>query len=244
MQNLPINPPIPSLSTPSSPIPPAAPANNANTIFYTLGDSLYINMTNQCPCACQFCIRNTTHGVGDAPSLWLQQEPTLPEIFAAFDLVLSQYLEQSVDQSYTNTMAQIVFCGYGEPLTRGQDVILVAQYIKQQLAQKAPTWQVPLRLNTNGLIYLIDPAFKIQELQVMDAISISLNADDPEEYHRLVRPCFGVKSFAHLLAFIKDVGAYAPVTLSVMEDLAPVRIQRCKALAKELGATLRVRTYM
>ena len=27
-------------------------------ILYTIGDSLYINITNKCPCSCTFCIRN------------------------------------------------------------------------------------------------------------------------------------------------------------------------------------------
>lgn len=32
------------------------------TITYEYGDNLYINVTNQCPNACDFCLRNNSTG--------------------------------------------------------------------------------------------------------------------------------------------------------------------------------------
>ena len=59
------------------------------TILYDYKDSLYINMTNKCPCACVFCIRDETDHVGNSDSLWLDHEPTVEEVkneFEKFDL--------------------------------------------------------------------------------------------------------------------------------------------------------------
>ena len=54
-------------------------------ILYTLGDSLYINLTNRCPCRCSFCIRKNGSHVGSAENLWFELEPHLDEVLAAFD---------------------------------------------------------------------------------------------------------------------------------------------------------------
>ena len=50
------------------------------TILYDYKESLYINMTNKCPCACVFCIRDETDHVGNSDSLWLDHEPTVEEV--------------------------------------------------------------------------------------------------------------------------------------------------------------------
>ena len=35
-------------------------------IVYTFEGSVYLNITNSCPCKCKFCIRNNSDSVGDA----------------------------------------------------------------------------------------------------------------------------------------------------------------------------------
>jgi len=196
------------------------------TIFYKLENKLYINITNACPCACVFCIRNQTDSVGDAKSLWLTHEPTTYEIKQSFDM------QQDLDH-----IDEIVFCGYGEPMMRANDIIDITSYIKTKT-------NLPIRMNTNGLIKLIDPSFEISKLKIIDSISVSLNADDAEEYYRLVNPSFGLSSFNALIDFIKEASNFTAITLTVLEDLAPHRIENCRKLAHKLGLPLRVRTYM
>ena len=63
------------------------------TLVYEVGDGLYVNLTNRCPCACTFCLRQSGDSVGGADSLWLEREPTLEEVmaaFEAFDVTLAQ----------------------------------------------------------------------------------------------------------------------------------------------------------
>ena len=66
----------------------------AMTIFYEVGDNLYVNLTNKCPCNCTFCIRNNADGAYGSDPLWLEHEPSIEEIFSAVDkLDIAKYRE-------------------------------------------------------------------------------------------------------------------------------------------------------
>jgi len=196
------------------------------TIFYRLGNKLYVNITNTCPCACVFCIRNLTDTVGDANSLWLEREPTIDEIKQAFDA-----------RQDLHEVDEIVFCGYGEPMVRASDIVEITHYMKSKT-------MLPVRVNTNGLVKLIDPTFEIDRLVIMDSISVSLNADDAGEYLRIVQPDFGIASYDALLEFVEEIKEFVNVTLTVMEILGAERIANCRQIADALGVELRVREFM
>jgi len=198
------------------------------TIVYRLGSKLYINITNKCSCDCVFCLRNTQDGVGDASSLWLEREPSLDEII----LALTKAIPANPD------IDEIVFCGYGEPMMRADIVIEVSQFIKASLNEKP----VPLRLNTNGLAFLMHPGFDVESLAVIDTVSISLNADDAVEYERLARPVYGAVAFESLLSFARQARDYTHVVFSVVEGtINAQRIANCQRIADEMGVTLSVR---
>ena len=77
------------------------------TITYEYGDNLYINVTNRCPNACDFCLRNNSTGSLYADNLWYEgAEPTKEEILA------------DLKKRDLNSYAEIVFCGYCEPALR------------------------------------------------------------------------------------------------------------------------------
>ena len=197
--------------------------HRAFTIFYKLGSKLYVNITNKCQCNCVFCIRNLTDGIGSARTLWLSKEPTLDEMKSAFD---SQHDLTDFDE--------VVFCGYGEPLERADEVVRLAHYLKEKSS-------LPLRLNTNGLVRLINQDFDVNKLAIFDRISVSLNADDAKEYLRITRPSFGIGSFDEMLSFAEAVKGFSSVTLSVVEGLTPERIENCRTIAKRMNVPLRVR---
>lgn len=68
---------------------------------YEFGDSIYINLTNECSNSCDFCIRNFKEGVGGS-GLWLEHEPSAAEVIAELGKRdLSRY-------------RGAVFCGFGE----------------------------------------------------------------------------------------------------------------------------------
>ena len=93
---------------------------------------IYVNITNRCPCSCDFCIRKN-EVADESNSLWLEQEPSVQEIIDEFE---------SID---INNCREVIFCGFGEPLERIDEVVQVSKYLKN----RAPG--IKIRVNTNGL---------------------------------------------------------------------------------------------
>lgn len=194
-------------------------------IIYTYYNNVYLNITNACPCNCDFCIRTTTDSVGDSGSLWLDHSPSFEEVKAA------------VDEFDFSNYDEAVFCGYGEP-TSSLDVLLkTAAYLRSK--------GINTRLNTNGLGCLIHKRNIVREIcDNIDYISISLNASDAEKYNEIVHPSFGLKSFDAMLDFGRECRKYTDnVTFTVVDVIGEEEIARCKAVAQSVGVPLRVRTY-
>lgn len=197
------------------------------TITYEGRNSIYVNMTNRCPCACIFCLRQNDDHVFNSGSLWLEREPTVKEICDSLDgWNLSNYDE-------------VVFCGYGEPTERLDDLLKVAAYIKSKN-------NVSLRINTNGLADLIAGERVAHKLAgLIDTVSISLNATNKEDYFKIVRPKFGIDSYDAMLSFAKDCTEYVPnVIMTVVDEVTSKEEQEksCK-ICESIGVKLRVRPY-
>ncbi|WP_069998628.1 TIGR04100 family radical SAM protein [Cellulosilyticum sp. I15G10I2] len=197
------------------------------TILYTIHDSLYVNLTNKCPCACTFCVRQESDGVHGADNLWLNHEPSLKEVLEAFE-------KHDLD-SYES----VVFCGYGEPLERLDVVIQVCEYIRAKS-------KVKIRLNTNGLADLIHGKETAPLLAgKIDEVSISLNAPNQQDYMNLVRPCFGEEAFPSLLKFGAECKKYiGDVTFTVVDLLNREQRSACEKIADEMQIKLRVRPML
>ena len=199
------------------------------TITYQVKQSVYVNLTNRCPCACRFCLRNNGSGVFGSGPLWLEREPTLEEVTASLD-----------GWDYAR-FREVVFCGYGEPTERLDVLLAAAEHLKRRDAA------LRVRVNTNGLSDLVNgkPTAALFAGKV-DCLSISLNTDDAAEYLDLCRPKFGAAAYPALLAFTKEAAAVVPeVVMTVVgEPVTSLEKQaRCRVLAESLGARLRVRPY-
>lgn len=194
------------------------------TILYDYSDGLYVNITNNCPCQCTFCIRNNGESINEDENLWLEKEPTIEEIKA------------EVDKKSLEKYKEIVFCGYGEPTERLDAIIEISKYIKQKS-------DIPIRLNTNGLSDLINKKPTAHLLaQFIDSVSISLNAPTKEEYYILCKPSFGEKSFQAMLDFGVECNKHFKNTAFTIVDVLELDKQEaCKKLCEELGITLRIR---
>ena len=194
-------------------------------IVYRYGSTYYINMTNRCPCKCVFCVRNGTRSLGDAECLWLERGPTPEEI-------LSELSSRDLSGS-----REIVFCGYGEPTERLEDLLETARMIKARLGKD-------VRLDTNGLGDLINGRDIVPELaECVDRVSVSLNASSPEEYLEVTRSRFGIESYGAVLSFITKCRKTIPgVAVSIVGgSIPPESEERCRRIAEELGVPLRVR---
>lgn len=197
----------------------------AMTIAYEVGNNLYLNITNHCPCACTFCIRMLDDGAYGSDPLWLEHEPSFDEIQAQLNARnLSQY-------------GEIVFCGYGEPTERLDLLCKTAAYLKQECGVKC------IRLNTNGLSDLIHGRRTAPDLQgLVDIVSISLNAGTPKAYREVTRPKFGDAAFPALQAFAADCKAFVPTVMyTVVDVLEPSEMEAAKTIAEQQEIHLRVR---
>ena len=198
------------------------------TVTYAAGSAIYVNMTNRCPCACTFCLRHNKDHVFNSNSLWLDREPTVKEVCESLDTWdLNQYYE-------------IVFCGYGEPTERLYDLLEVAKHIKSKS-------NIKIRINTNGLADLIWQETTAPKLAgLIDAVSISLNATNKEEYLKVVRPKFGIGSYDAMLKFTKDCTQYVPSVIMTVVDVvtSPEEQAICRKICESVGATLRIRPYV
>lgn len=196
-------------------------------ILYEVHDNLYVNMTNKCPCACTFCLRQTRDEMNHSGSLWLEREPSVEEVKAEFDKFnMEKYKE-------------VVFCGFGEPTERLEDLLEVAAYVKEKFGK-------PVRINTNGLSDLIwqkDTAPMYEGLA--DTISISLNTPNKERYYELTRSKFGIDSFDAMLTFAGNVSKYVPnVVLSTVDTtLTKEEEAQCAEICQKLGVTYRIRPW-
>lgn len=195
------------------------------TITYKLSNSLYLNITNRCPCNCTFCIRHNGDGAYGSDSLWLEHQPTADEVIAA----LKEHDLSSYDE--------IIFCGFGEPTCELDILIKAAEYIKSVCT-------TPIRLNTNGLSDRINKKPTANLLKgLIDTVSISLNAPEEEEYNAVTKPSFD-NAFESMLAFAVDCKGYVnSVMLTVVDVIPKEQIEASKKLADKLGIQLRVREY-
>jgi len=203
------------------------------TITYEYEGALYVNLTNKCNCSCEFCLRRgkAEGSIYTEDSLWLEREPTRQE-------ALDSFLSRDIP-----AYREIVFCGYGEPTYRFDDLIWLVDELKARFGDKMP----PVRLNTNGHANLIQGRDVCPDMKDrIDTVSISLNAINAPDYVALCHPVQGEAAYRAMLAFAKEAKAYVPnVVMTVVDkDKTTEEIDTCYKIAEELGVTLRVRSFI
>jgi len=201
------------------------------TISYEYEGSLYVNLTNRCDCRCVFCLRHNGHkGSIYADDLWLEHEPTREEALA--DLMARDM------GKYEN----LVFCGFGEPMYRTDDILWLVDELKSRGVALPP-----VRINTNGHANMILGRDVTPELKGrIDIVSISLNGSTAEEYCAVTQPRDGVRAWEAMLDFTRKAAGQVPTVMMtiVNKDKTPEEIDRCRAMAEFLGAKLRIREYI
>ncbi len=193
-------------------------------IVYDYCDGLYINLTNRCPCRCEFCIKNYTDGLGSADSLMLTKEPSVDEVMAELH-------KWNMDE-----YSEVVFCGYGEPTERLPELLEIAREVKEEYGKS-------IRINTIGLADVIWNEETTPKLAgLVDSINVSMNEADAEKFNKLCHPIYGEESYDAMLKYIADVKQYVPhVSTSVVGCISEESIEACRAKAEKLGVSFRVR---
>lgn len=195
-------------------------------IFYSYGGNAYANLTNKCCCSCSFCVRNSANNPITSSNLWLIEEPSIEKALRALD--------EFEPQRYN----ELVFCGYGEPTYAFDTMIAVAEYARKR-------YNLKLRLNTNGLGNIINKKDIVPEIaKYTDAVSISLNASNSENYNRLCNPIFE-GAYEEILDFAKKCHSLmADVTLTAVSVIGTEEIEKSKRVAEALGINFNVRDFI
>lgn len=194
-------------------------------ILYTYKDQVYANITNRCNCRCRFCIRSHEDAIGDATSLWHKQDPTPQEI------------KEAMDAFDFHGYKELVYCGYGEPTCALETLIDTARYARER-------YGLSIRVNTNGLGSLQHGRDIVPELaQVVDCVSISLNAPDEAAYNDVTRPTLP-GAYQAMLDFAVQAARQIPeVRFTIVDVLPEEEIQASKDLAASLHIPLRIRKF-
>ena len=200
------------------------------TITYEYGGNLYVNTTNRCDFNCNFCLRHnqTSGGSIYTHNLWLKREPTREEILA------------DIEKWDLTRYGQLVFCGFGEPSYRMDDICWVIDRLHDH--GRRPF----IRMDTNGTGSLINgrdicPEFKGR----FDKVSVSLNTDTAEKFDALCHPEFP-NAYQAMKDFTREVRNYVPeVMMSVVNTISKEEIENCRKICEDqIGAAYRVREYI
>ncbi|MCG9695734.1 TatD family nuclease-associated radical SAM protein [Shewanella sp. Isolate11] len=191
-----------------------------STLVYDIRNSRYLNITGRCTLRCQFCPKHNGSKQVHEYQLDLDHQPTAQELIPLLGDV-SQFDEY-------------VFCGYGEPTLNLATLIAVASEIKRLGGQ--------VRVNTDGLGNLFHRRNILPELApVVDALSISLNADNETAYVQHCQPKLK-DSYAAVRAFIRQAPNYInKVQVSAIEGLEGVNIERCRDFVESANAEFKHR---
>ncbi len=194
---------------------------DSRVVGYTIRGSRYLNITNRCTLRCDFCPKfNGLWTVRDYDLRLRGEEPTADDILAAV--------------GDPEDLEEVVFCGLGEPTLRLYTVIEVASRLRGQVPR--------VRLNTDGLANLVygrdvTPDFE----DIIQALSVSLNAQDETTYNRHCRPLLA-GAYDAALDFVKRAREFVPeITLTAIDGLPGVDIDACRRIADDLGVGFRRR---
>ena len=188
---------------------------------YRMKNSLYINLTIRCNADCVFCDRKGEAVIKGA-NLRIEREPTSQEVIA--------------DIKDPTEYDEIVFCGFGEPTIRLDTLKEISGWVKAKGGRT--------RLNTDGHGTIINKRNIVPELVgLIDAVSISLNSTDPQQYGDLMR-IDGQRYFPAMIEFAKEAVRLLPKVVMTVVDLNQVDKEKARQLVEdEIGAVFSARPY-
>ncbi len=138
---------------------------------------------------------------------------------------------------------EIIFCGYGEPLIKYEEVIKICKYIK------SASPEVKIRINTNGHGNFVARKNMVPLLApFIDSISISLNAQNEDIYNKISQPKIS-GAYNETLNFAREcVKEGIDTTMSIVVGYKPdefkIDTTECEKIAHSIGAKFRVREWI
>ena len=201
--------------------------NGKDTYLYVLDGNLYVNLTNKCSNACDFCVRNErTSYYGNY--LWLKHgDPTVEKVISAAN-----------GYGDLTKFKEAVFCGFGEPTYKVAEMLALCDFFHGK--------GLKTRLNTNGQGNLINKRDIVPELKgKIDFVNISLNASCVEKYQPICRSQYGEAGFAGMIEFAKLCRRNGVACrFSIVDCIGEEEVEACKRLAESVNIPLYIRKYI
>ena len=193
-------------------------------LAYSIRDSLYLNVTNRCTLACTFCPKFRDFHVKGHNLELVNGEPTVDELMAAVGDPLR--------------WREVVFCGYGEPTLRLEEIKETARRLRAAGVKR-------IRLNTDGLANFVYERDVTPELDgLIDAVCVSMNAPDEATYNKLCRPGKVGNAYQGMKDFIVRAKAHIPEVTATVVGLPKLDVESCRRIVEdELGVAFRLREY-
>jgi TatD DNase family protein len=197
------------------------------SLAYTYQNGRYVNLTSRCPTACAFCIKFSWDYLYRGHNLKLKSEPTVAEILEAAGPDLAIFDE-------------MIFCGYGESTYRLMEMEALAAEFRRRGARR-------IRLNTIGLGNLIHGRDIVPDLaRFLDAVSVSVNTMDPDQYLKIHRPLpeYRDNAFRSACDFARACAAAIPDTTVTSFESPDIDADAVKKFAASIGSAFRLRPYL
>ena len=218
-------------------------------LAYCIRKSIYLNITNLCTLACGFCPKFTDWMVHDY-FLKLDRKQVTAEIVLEATRLAALHgrasraaAEQSLRSGGPSSadlasFDEVVFVGYGEP-TREMDLLLESAVLLRAAGARR------LRLDTDGLASLREGRDVVPELAAQfEAVSISLNAQNPEVYLKHCPNRYGEAAWFACKEFIKTSTQHFGWVQASVVGMPDVDVAACRRIVEqELGARFRFREY-
>lgn len=202
---------------------------NQNNFIYLLYGKIYINLTNLCTNNCVFCIRDIKDDVVGA-NLFLSEEK-----------VDMSDLKKQLDDVKPNQYQEIVFCGYGEPMLRLEELKETAKYIREKYPH------LKIRINTNGQANLVYKRNVVPELVgLIDSVSVSFNGENAQVYNAISLPKL-THAYEAMKEFIKEcVKHNIETTATIVTGYKDYKVdlESCKSQIEAMGAKFRERPWI
>jgi TatD DNase family protein len=194
------------------------------SITYRIRNSLYVNLTNRCTLACTFCPKFVDFMVKGYFLKIGAGGPSPRDVLAEIDQAAAVMRPD-----------EVVFCGYGEPTLRIEELKEIARGLKARGHR--------VRLNTDGLANRVHGRDVTPELAgLLDAVSVSLNAQDAETYAKYCPSRYKQAAWPAVKAFILAARAHVPEVQATVVGLPDVDVEACRRIAEEeLGVLFRLR---
>ena len=206
---------------------PVKDENRKDTYLYVLDGNLYVNLTNKCSNACDFCVRNErTSYYGNY--LWLRHgDPTVEKVIAS-----------ASGFGDLTRFKEVVFCGFGEPTYKVAEMVALCDFFHEK--------GLKTRLNTNGQGNLINKRDIVPDLKgKIDFVNISLNASCYEKYQPICRSQFRESGFEGMIEFAKICKRNGVACrFSIVDCIGEAEVEACKRLADSVRIPLYIRKYI